>query len=73
MGKINIVGVKDFRENLDKYISEVGKGKSFTVIRRAKPVFKLSPPEEESVWEIVVDFTKVKKGGVKISDILSRL
>lgn len=73
MEKTNIVGVKELRENLDKYISEVNKGKSFTVIRRAKPVFKLSPPEEESAWETVADFTKVKKGGVGIQDILSRI
>ena len=73
MAKINIVGVKELRENLEKYIAEVNKGKSFTVIRRAKPVFKLSPPEEESAWETVIDFTKVKKGGVDIQDILKRL
>lgn len=73
MEKTSIVGVKELRENLDKYIAEVNKGKSFTVIRRSKPVFRLSPPEEESAWETVVDFTKLKKGGVKIQDILSRL
>jgi len=73
MKNSSIVGVKELRENLEKYISEVNKGKSFTVVRRSKAVFKLSPPEEESAWETVADFTKVKKSGVNISDILSRL
>ena len=72
--KRSIVGLKELRENIDIYIGEVRKGRSFTIVRRSKPVFKISPPEEdESLWEPVIDFTKVKKGGVPIADILSRL
>ena len=72
--KKSIVGLKELRENIDAYIGEIRKGRSFTVVRRSKPVFKISPPEEdESLWEPVIDFTKVKKGGVPIADILSRL
>ena len=72
--KKSIVGLKELRENIDTYIGEIRKGRSFTVVRRSKPVFKISPPEEdESLWEPVIDFTKVKKGGVPIADILSRL
>jgi len=29
--------------------------------------------EESELWEEVVDFTKIKRGGVAISDLLSRL
>jgi len=66
-----IIGLKELRYNIDKYADEVKKGKTLIVVRRSKPLFKISPPEEE--WEEVVDFTKIKKGGVDIQDILSRL
>ena len=68
-----IVGVKELRQNLDNYISQVQKGKVFTIIKRSKPVFKISPVDNEEMWEEVVDFTKIKKGGVKIEEILSRI
>lgn len=70
----NIVGLKELRTNVDEYIGEIKKGKSFIVVRRSKPVFKISTADEEpEFWESVVDFTKVKKGGVKLYDLLSRL
>ncbi|MEK7181016.1 MAG: type II toxin-antitoxin system prevent-host-death family antitoxin [Patescibacteria group bacterium] len=69
----NIVGLKELRENVEDYISRVEKGQSFIVVRRSKPVFKISSPTEEDAWETVVDFTKINKGGVSISGILSRL
>ena len=69
-----IVGLKELRANIESYITEVKKGKSFIVVRRSKPVFKISSPEEDDgMWETVVDFTKIKKGGISISDLLSRL
>lgn len=72
--KTSIVGLKELRENIESYISEVKKGKSFVVVRRSQPVFKISSPEDESgQWETVVDFTRIKKGGVAIDDLLSRL
>ena len=68
------VGLKELRENIEAYAAEVRKGKSFLVMRRSKPLFKISPPtaDEEGMWERVVDFTKLKKGGVPIADMLSR-
>jgi antitoxin (DNA-binding transcriptional repressor) of toxin-antitoxin stability system len=73
--KTQIVGLKDLRENIEKYSSLVNKGMSFTVVRRSKPIFTISPVsnEEEPGWESVVDFTKLKRGGIKIDDILKRL
>lgn len=68
-----IVGLKDLRQNVEKYASEVKKGKSFIVMRRSKPLFKISPPEDDGVWETVVDFTKIKKGGVPAEDVLKAL
>ncbi len=71
--KEEIIGVKELRQNLDQYIAQIAKGKSFMVIRRSKPVFSISPINAEENWEEVVDFTKIKKGGVKIEEVLSRL
>lgn len=70
----NIIGLKELRENTENYVSQIKKGKSFIVVRRSEPVFKISPPEEtEELWETVVDFSKIKKGGVALQDLLSRL
>lgn len=70
----DFVAVKQLRTNLDHYINLVKRGKSFTVIKRSKAVFRITPiSQEEGQWEEVVDFTKLKKGGVAILDLLSRL
>jgi len=69
----SIVGLRKLRENLETYINAVKKGRSFIVVRKSKPVFKISSPEDDELWETVIDFTKIKKGGVPIDEILSRL
>jgi len=74
--KNSIIGLKDLRENMDSYISQINKGKTFVVVRKSKPVFKLMPLDmwgDEGVWEKVVDFTKIKKGGVSLTDVLSKI
>lgn len=68
----DIIGLKELRENIDKYVKKVGMGNSLVVMRKSRPLFKITPVEEEE-WEEVVDFTKIKKGGVDINDVLSRL
>mgnify|MGYP001594272174 FL=1 len=73
ISKEKIVGVKELRLNLGKYINKVARGESFTVVRRSKPVFKITPTEDESLWEPVIDFTKIKRGGVPLKELLSRL
>ena len=72
----NIVGLKEFRENMDSYISGVQKGRSFIVVRRSQPIFRLAPVDiwgDDGVWETVVDLTKIKKGGVPIDDVIASL
>ena len=74
--KNSIVGLKELRENMDSYISQVKKGGLFVVVRKSKPVFKLTPLDmwgDEGIWEKVVDFTKIKKGGVLLADVLSKV
>ena len=72
----NIIGLKELRENTERYISHVKKGRSFLVVRRSKPIFRVSPVDEwgdEGVWETVVDFTKINKKGVHVDDVLASL
>ncbi len=72
--KNNIVGLKELRTDTENYINKVKRGESFIIVRRSKPVFKIGPlSEEQENWETVVDFTKIKKGGVPISDVLANL
>lgn len=71
-----IIGLKDLRENTEQYISHVKKGRSFLVVRRSKPIFRVSPVDEwgdEGVWETVVDFTKINKKGVPIANVIASL
>lgn len=74
--KSNIIGLKDLRENTQKYISQVEKGKSFTIVRRSRPIFKIVPVDEwgdEGEWNTVVDFTKIRPGGVPAEEIVASL
>jgi len=71
--KTPILGLKELRENLDNYISQVNKGKSFVVVRKSKPVFKIVPPETEEHWETAADFTAINKRGVPAKKILEEL
>lgn len=70
-----IVGVKELRQNLERYIALVGRGQSFTVVRRSKPVFTIVPPGEivDEHWELVADFTKIHPDGVTIKDLIAAL
>jgi prevent-host-death family protein len=53
--KSAVVGLKELRHNMEEYIERVRKGESLTIVRRSKPIFRLSPvDEEESEWETVM-------------------
>jgi len=68
------VGLKELRENMEKYASLVKKGKSFIVVKRSKPLFKISSiDEDDGLWETVIDFTRLKKGGIPAEELLDRL
>lgn len=74
--KSKIIGLKDLRENMEGYIQQVGKGRSFTVVRRSKPVFKVTPVDEwgdEGIWETVANFRGTKEGGMPADDFLKLL
>lgn len=67
----NIIGLKEFRENVEAFTKKIDKGQSFIIFKKSKPVFKVSPVDDD--WEEVIDFTTIKKGGVNINDLLARL
>ena len=69
-----IIGLKELRENLPYYSEETKRGQSFLVVKKSTPVFRICPPDEDNdLWEEVVDFTKIKRGGIAIEDLLKRL
>lgn len=69
----NVVGLKELRENFEQYIKQVEKGETVTVLRRSKPLFKMTAVETEEEWETVVDFTKEFGAGVPVTELLSSI
>lgn len=71
-----IIGLKELREQTEHYIGQVRKGRSFVVVRRSRPVFRVMPVDEwgdEGTRETVVDFTKLRKGGIPAKALLKKL
>ena len=68
----NIVNLKELRENMQRYAQKVQRGDSFVVFKRSKPLFRITPVETDA-WEEVIDFTKIRKGGVNLKELLQRL
>lgn len=74
--KANIINFKELRENAEVYIREVDKGESFIVMRRSTPIFKITPVDkwgDEGTWTTVMDFTKIRKGGVPAEEVLKMI
>ncbi len=69
----NIINLKSLRQNMGDYAKKIAQGQTFIVFKQSKPLFKISPVDEDGRWEEVIDFTKIKKGGVSIDEVLSRL
>jgi prevent-host-death family protein len=71
--KNNIIGLKELRLNIQKYVSFVKAGESFVIVKKSKPIFKIVPAESEEQWETVADFTKINKDGVPAKEIIKEL
>ena len=72
--KKNIVGLKELRENMEKYITRVNNGESIIVFRRSTPLFRLSPiDEDEGMWETIINFPKEIGHGVPIEELLESM
>lgn len=68
----NVIGLKDLRENLGRYEKKIQAGQSFIVMKRSKPIFTIGPVDTEE-WETVIDFTKFRKNGIPIDELIQRL
>lgn len=68
----HLVNLKDLRENVSTYADRVAEGDSFIIMRRSKPLFKISPVVDGG-WETVIDFTQFKKDGISASELLRRM
>jgi len=72
--KTHILGLKELRENMQKYASLVERGESFIIVKKSKPLFKISSiDEDDGLWETVIDFTKYRKGGILAEELLAKL
>lgn len=69
--KTNIIALKEFRLNAQKYIDASAKGHSFIVVKRSHPVFRIEPVEE--IWETVADFSSMPGGGISAKKLLTAL
>ena len=68
-----IIGLKELRQNVAKYARKVQAGQTFIVFKRSKPLFKITPLDDDQRWEEVIDFTKIHRGGVDIDEVIKRL
>lgn len=73
----HFVGIKELRQNMDKYSKQVQRGDEVIVMKHNKPQFRMcraaDPFGDEGVWNRVIDFTKLHKGGVPIDEVLKAL
>ncbi|TSC84604.1 MAG: hypothetical protein G01um101417_135 [Parcubacteria group bacterium Gr01-1014_17] len=70
-----IIGLKELRNNTEKYIGAVKRGRSFMVVRRSEPVFHLAPVPvdewgDEGTWETILDLTKGKDRNITAGQLL---
>ena len=72
-----IIGVKELRENIDKYAAQVKAGRFITVVKRSEPLFRLTPvdDDDDANWETLIDFRKIPgyENGIKASEFIDRL
>jgi antitoxin (DNA-binding transcriptional repressor) of toxin-antitoxin stability system len=66
------VALKEFRQDVEKFAGKVARGMTLVVTKRSRPLFRVAPVDD-GIWEEVVDFTKFKRGGIRIEDLLGRL
>jgi hypothetical protein len=79
-----IIGLKEFKKNPDVYAKKAKAGHSFIVVKQSKPMFRISSPifpdllvpeadldeVDGKGWKTVLDFTKIKKGGVPFEEVI---
>lgn len=60
---------------MEKYANKVRKGAEIIVMKHNKPFFQMTKPKDiwgdEGEWKTVVDFTKIRKGGVLFKEVFA--
>ena len=69
----NAVSLKELREQFPKYIEAIAQGRSFTVVKRSKPIFQINPVSDEGDWQTIADFTQIDERGVPADEVLAQL
>ena len=46
---MTIIGLKELRQNASEIAERAQKGESFTVVKRSKPMFEISPPSQQDM------------------------
>jgi len=69
-----VIGLKEFRGSVRIVERNVNRGRSYIVLRKSKPLFRVAPLNEDGgAWETIADFTRIRRGGIPIRELLSRL
>ncbi len=71
-----IIGLKELREHTEEYIRKVQNGRSFVVMRRSEPIFKIAPVDvwgDEGAWESVADFSEINEKGIEAREVLKSI
>jgi prevent-host-death family protein len=59
---MNIVGLKEFKQNTNEITERVSKGEKFTVVKRSKPIFSIvSPINTEDTVEWTENYVRENK------------
>lgn len=67
------ISLKQLREDFPRVIEEIGKGAHFTVIKRSKPVFEITPIKRTVNWSM--DFAEEPEypDGIPAEALLARM
>ena len=55
---MTIIGLKELRQNAGKIAERAQKGERFTVVKRSKPVFNITPPDDTTAVNDTKAWTK---------------
>lgn len=65
------ISLKQLRTDFPRVIEAVEKGNHFTVIKRSKPVFEITPPKQRE-WDF--DFTKNGyPDGIPVEELIEKI
>lgn len=64
---MTIIGLKELRQNASEIAERASKGERFTVVKRSKPVFTISPPQKDGDLQSWLDTYMEKNKDLLIS------